>query len=202
MITHGVSTYIRPDGTRWDMPKNEARVKIRCKARVKTILPGGTRIEPGWDDANNCPSKDPPWQDAVIYKSDLATVQALVETELGRIDSAKRDAESKFQHWLHKMGNGQENARFNRNTWGGSVEATFYENNGRGINPLIAVEVLEELAPPKLPEIAGVSSQPEAQSAEMVALKAEMNELKEQLKALLPQKRGPGRPRKHPVEGE
>ena len=202
MPSHGPSTYVKSDGTRWDMPRNEPRLRIRCKSRVKTILPGGNRIDPGWDDATNKPSKDAPWREAIIYKSDLETVQKLIETELDRIESAKRDAESQFQHWLHKHGNGKENRKYNRKTWGGSVERTFYENNRRGINPLIEVEMLEELPPPVLPLVAGVSSQGGENSAEVAALKTQVAELKSLVQSLVPQKRGPGRPRKHAPEVE
>ena len=158
------ATMLLQDGTRIDRPRNEPRVKIAVKARVDTLLPGGEIAYRG--DT----TKPPRVNECIVYASDLSRVQEMVEERIDALDQAEALYDKEYEHWLksktddktwHDDQNGKPNPRFNRDTFGGSIERSFFRivgvrlsKDGRpfsGIKPLLKVKVLEQLPAPEVP---------------------------------------------------
>lgn len=189
-MPRALRTFIQADGSIADVPPNEARMRIRVKSRVNQSIPGVIgessliRREGG---------KDPEWHEFVVAKSAMPQVMELVETEQHKLDLAREAAENQFNAWISSHG-GKESPAYNEKTWGGSVEKVFYENFGRGIKPLLEVEVLEDnMPPPLMPIQVGISPQTVAappaeggphQDAILAELKALRSKLEEQDKTI------------------
>ena len=165
-------TVLLPDGTRADRPRAEPRVRIRVRARLDTVLPGGHSVRRGTEPHTGKPLEQPQVNEVVVYRSDLDAIEEMVEDRKDKLEFAKEAAENQYKQWIiRKLSDkaweadqrGEPNAMYNRDTWGGSVEKCFFEAVGvrrskvrpgvvfSGIKPLISVEKVEDLPPPEVP---------------------------------------------------
>lgn len=166
-------TYLETDGSIADIPLDETRVKLRIKARVDTVFEGGY--------AKRDPHKEPHWQEVVVAQSQVPKIQALVETDHESLRVAKKHFEQRYKKWIGDNG-GAESDVYNRKTCGESIERSFYEYTGRGILPLVAVEVVETgIAPPLMPPQIGVTGR--GQSQNDAAILAELKALRERVES-------------------
>ena len=165
-------TVLLPDGTRADRPRSEPRVRIRVRARLDTVLPGGHSVRRGTEPHTGRPLEHPQVNEVVVYRSDLPAIKEMVEELSDKLEFAKEAAETQYKQWIIRKLNdkaweadqrGEPNTMYNRDTWGGSVEKCFFEAVGvrrstvrpgvvfSGIKPLISVETVEDLPPPEIP---------------------------------------------------
>lgn len=152
MIPDYLSRLLTPAPMRDDPPRNEPRVKVRVKVRPRMVGVCGLSLKEGDNEVT-------------IYESDLAKMMERVEDAPDMVEQSKRLYAGAKDRWIadqirHFAPDQQAQARIDLERkwrtqgedgkW--SPEAYFQSAMGRGIKPLLSVEVLEKDIPPPVSE--------------------------------------------------
>jgi hypothetical protein len=168
IIPDYLSRLLTPAPVREDPPRNEKRVKVRVKVRPRTVGVLGMELKEG----NN---------EVLVYESDLPKMMERVEDAPEMIEQSQRLYERSTSRWIaeqlrHMSPEQQTTARVeierrwrtqgDDGKW--SPEAYFQSAMGRGIKPLLSVEVIERDIPaPRAEQEILVEAIAERQSSQM-----------------------------------
>lgn len=119
--------------------RDEGRVRIRVVCTpTHQVIPSGM-LERGVNEV-------------VVYRSDLEKIQAMVETEHQELEACKqvhqRNERRHYERYFNKPFEDVTEEERQRKPYGGSIQYEFRQRNGRDIEPLESLEILEELPPP------------------------------------------------------
>lgn len=148
------SSNLVPSYARTDAPRRESRAEIKLRIRNRSfIVPGHGLVTENDADKGG-------WITAYPYESDLPKIQALVETENATIKAAHKtnfrklrakaaevlgksvdEIPADIEHW-------DDDAKRVAARWGGSMEAEFYAITGRGLLPILELDVVTRGLPP------------------------------------------------------
>jgi hypothetical protein len=125
--------YSRLPGIKEDPPRNVKMVEMQVMCRpLGQCLPDGNLVKRGENIIQ-------------VYEDHVAEVEALIETELDKVDEAKQHYERQLEAYTKDADVDREKAE---KEYGGSLEASFHQLYGRDIKPLFKATVTKTNLPP------------------------------------------------------
>lgn len=161
--------HLRTDPLR-DVPRIKIRVNVRAKSTSLPSLLVDKRVKHGVSEH-------------VIYEDELPAVMDRVETETAAVEQATQSFEFAITQWVndklrslppedHDAERPKLRRRYFQSIGNGKLgpASYFQEMKGRGIKPLISVEVIEKLPPPQSPQDAMIAKIAAENASTMAAM--------------------------------